>query len=89
MQAPFFEHFGFRHVSKDNLPHKVWTECVRCVYFPERCVEYAMVKDIPGPGASPPKIEFRVAGDPTHALPGTIVPSEPDVPGVSSARKPE
>lgn len=88
MRAGFFEHFGFRHVSKDGLPHKVWTECVKCIYFPERCVEYAMVKDIPGPGATPPKITFREKGDPTHALPdGTIVPSEPLVPGVSIARK--
>ena len=49
IRTGFFEHFGFNHVSKDHLPHKVWTECVKCIYFPERCVEYAMVKDLPGP----------------------------------------
>lgn len=87
IRSGFFEHFGFKHVSKDGLPHKVWTECVRCVYFPEKCVEYAMVKDLPGPGATPPKIAYRKEGDATHALPeGTIVPSEPMVPGVSIAR---
>ena len=86
IRTGFFEHFGFRHVSKDHLPHKVWTECVRCVYFPERCVEYAMVKDIQGPGRQPPPIAFRKKIAPSNQLPvGTIVPSEPLVPGVSTS----
>src|SRR5258706_10478839 len=59
IRTGFFERFGFNHVSKDHLPHKVWTECVKCVYFPDRCVEYAMVKDLAGPGAKPPPIAFR------------------------------
>jgi len=88
IRSGFFEHFGFRHVVKDHLPHKVWTECVKCVYFPERCVEYAMVKDLPGPGPTPPPIAYRDKTLPSRDLPaGTIVPSEPVVPGVSTPRE--
>lgn len=84
IRTGFFEHFDFKHVSKDHLPHKVWTECVKCVYFPDRCVEYAMVKDLPGQGPRPPPIAFRKKIAPSKDLPvGTIVPSEPLVPGVS------
>ena len=83
IRSGFFEHFGFKHVSKDHLPHKVWTECVKCIYFPERCVEYAMVKDLAGRGPTPPPIAFRKKALPSPNLPaGTIVPSEPVVPGV-------
>jgi amino-acid N-acetyltransferase len=81
IRTGFFEHFGFQHVAKDHLPHKVWTECVRCIYFPERCVEYAMVKDLPGPGAAPPPIAFREKTAPAKDLPaGTLVPAEPTSP---------
>ncbi len=78
LRTGFFEHFDFQHVSKEDLPHKVWTECVKCVFFPERCVEYAMVLDLPGPGPQPSPIAIRKKMAPSHALPeGTIVPSEP------------
>ena len=87
IRTGFFERFGFKHVSKDHLPHKVWTECVKCIYFPERCVEYAMVKDLPGQGPTPPPIAFRDKIAPSKHLPaGTIVPSEPVVPGMTIAR---
>jgi amino-acid N-acetyltransferase len=79
LRPGFFEHFGFGHVAKDQLPHKVWTECVRCVYFPNRCVEYAMVKDLLGPGAKPAPLVFRDAAQRGAVLPaGAIVPSEPE-----------
>lgn len=41
----FFEQFGFRTVDKKELPHKIWSECIRCVYFPN-CKEIAMMKEI-------------------------------------------
>ena len=86
IRTGFFERFGFQHVSKDHLPQKVWTECIKCVYFPDRCVEYAMVKDLAGPGAKPPPIAFRKKTAPSKHLPhGTIVPSEPIVPGATVA----
>lgn len=88
IRTGFFERFGFNHVSKEQLPHKVWTECVRCVFFPDKCVEYAMVKDLPGPGPKPSPIAYRKKTAPTRRLPeGTIVPSEPIVPGASVPKK--
>jgi len=48
--VPFFERCGFAVVSRDTLPRKVWTDCVRC---PRRhaCDEVAVVIDLV-PGAS-------------------------------------
>lgn len=70
MKDGFFDKLGFVRVGKNDLPHKVWTECVRCPYFPDTCVEIAMVKDLGGPAPLP---AFR-----PHDLPkdGTI-PVEP------------
>lgn len=31
----FFEHMGFKRVDKELLPHKIWTECVKCYKFPD------------------------------------------------------
>jgi amino-acid N-acetyltransferase len=42
---PYFEKTGFRVVDKATLPHKVWTDCVRCVKFPD-CTETAMILDL-------------------------------------------
>src|SRR5438876_7083134 len=33
-QPLFFEKLGFCVVDKATLPHKVWTECIRCPKFP-------------------------------------------------------
>jgi amino-acid N-acetyltransferase len=41
----FFEAFGFKQVDKNELPHKIWSECIKCVYFPN-CKEIAMTKEI-------------------------------------------
>lgn len=41
----FFKRFGFRIVDKHELPHKIWSECIKCVYFPG-CKEIAMMKEI-------------------------------------------
>ncbi len=38
-----FKKFGFKKAKKSVLPHKVWTECVRCPYFPESCIETSLV----------------------------------------------
>jgi amino-acid N-acetyltransferase len=37
----FFKKAGFKEVDKMTLPHKVWTECLRCPKFPN-CDETAM-----------------------------------------------
>lgn len=41
----FFENFGFKIIDKKELPHKIWSECVKCVYFPD-CKEIAMMKEL-------------------------------------------
>jgi len=41
----FFEPFGFKIVDKKELPHKIWSECIKCVYFPG-CKEIAMLKEV-------------------------------------------
>jgi amino-acid N-acetyltransferase len=41
----FFEGFGFHMVDKAELPHKIWSECIKCVYFPG-CKEIAMLKEL-------------------------------------------
>jgi argininosuccinate lyase len=48
--VPFFERCGFAVHSRESLPRKVWTDCVRC---PRRhaCDEVAVVLDLV-PGAS-------------------------------------
>lgn len=38
----FFVKLGFSNISKNDLPHKVWSECVRCPYFPD-CPEKALL----------------------------------------------
>ena len=41
----FFEQFGFKVVDKANLPHKIWSECIKCVYFPG-CKEIAVMREL-------------------------------------------
>jgi len=41
----FFEKLGFTIVDKAVLPHKIWTDCLKCVKFPD-CDEIAVVKEI-------------------------------------------
>lgn len=45
-QPGFFEKCGFTEVPKDNLPHKVWKECINCPKFPN-CDETAMLLNLP------------------------------------------
>jgi len=41
----FFEKFGFEIVDKKELPHKIWSECIKCMYFPN-CKEIALMREI-------------------------------------------
>jgi amino-acid N-acetyltransferase len=41
----FFKKFGFKKISKDKLPHKIWSECIHCVYFP-KCKEEALILEL-------------------------------------------
>ncbi|MFQ6132892.1 MAG: N-acetyltransferase [Armatimonadota bacterium] len=42
---PFFERLGFKPVDKEELPRKIWGECVNCPHFPD-CDEVALALDI-------------------------------------------
>ena len=41
----FFRKCGFKDIDKAELPHKIWSECVKCIHFPD-CKEEGLVKDI-------------------------------------------
>jgi len=40
-----FMKFGFKKISKDELPHKVWSMCIKCHKFPD-CDEQAVAIDL-------------------------------------------
>lgn len=41
----FFEQFGFSIIDKNDLPIKVWSDCIGCVSFPN-CDEIALLKKL-------------------------------------------
>ncbi len=41
-QERFFLRLGFTPVDKKELPHKIWTDCLNCVKFPD-CDEAALI----------------------------------------------
>lgn len=44
-QTAFFEKCGFKEISKEQMPHKVWKDCLNCPKFPN-CDEVLMVTEI-------------------------------------------
>jgi amino-acid N-acetyltransferase len=42
-QDAFFRKMGFSSIDKKDLPHKIWTDCLNCVKFPN-CDETAMIR---------------------------------------------
>ncbi len=44
-QTEFFEKCGFKTISKENMPHKIWKDCLNCPKFPN-CDEVLMVMEI-------------------------------------------
>lgn len=43
----FFKRLGFKRIKRETLPHKVWSECVKCAKFPN-CDETAVMLEIKG-----------------------------------------
>ena len=41
----FFRKLGFTDISKEELPHKIWNDCIKCPKFPN-CNEEALIKNI-------------------------------------------
>ncbi|WP_088186237.1 N-acetyltransferase [Desulfosporosinus sp. FKA] len=44
-QPEFFKSCGYEEVSKDQMPQKVWRECINCIKFPN-CDEIAVSRII-------------------------------------------
>ena len=42
-KTEFFKKLGFKRIKNDDLPHKIWAECINCSKFPN-CQEVAMIK---------------------------------------------
>ncbi len=47
-QGGFFKKLGFTAVDKKELPHKIWTDCLNCVKFPD-CDESALIIRVSAP----------------------------------------
>ncbi len=45
-QPGFFKKLGFSDIDKKELPHKIWTDCLNCVKFPN-CDEHALILSLP------------------------------------------
>jgi len=43
-QRPFFLKLGFTDIDKNELPHKIWSDCLNCSKFPD-CDEEALIID--------------------------------------------
>lgn len=41
-QKEYFKKMGFQLIDKSELPHKVWSDCIKCIKFPD-CDEVAMI----------------------------------------------
>lgn len=41
----FFQKNGYTTIDKNELPHKIWADCVKCVHFPD-CQETALAKNL-------------------------------------------
>lgn len=41
----YFKKFGFKEVPKEQLPHKIWGECIKCPKFPN-CGEISLLYEI-------------------------------------------
>lgn len=44
-EVSFFEALGFRRIQRDELPRKIWRDCINCVKF-ANCDETALIMDI-------------------------------------------
>jgi amino-acid N-acetyltransferase len=79
-----FEKYGFKRAKKSVLPHKVWTECVRCPYFPDACIETSLVLDLSDKDRPKPKDlaeKFMSSSEPmVPSEPSTRVPTPPPPP---------
>ena len=48
-QADFFRKLHFTDIEKNDLPHKIWSDCLQCPKFPD-CDEEALIRIVRGAG---------------------------------------
>jgi len=44
-KVKFFKKHGFHVIDKKELPHKIWSDCIKCSKFPD-CDEEAVILDL-------------------------------------------
>jgi amino-acid N-acetyltransferase len=76
IRESLFKRFGFKRATKSALPHKVWTECVRCPYFPDSCIETSLILNLEKGG----KYRRSKLADAFMASAQPMVPNEPQAP---------
>lgn len=64
----FFERLGFLVVPKESLPHKVWSDCIKCPRLND-CDEVAVCKPLNDAGRASLDEAIRRATSPSAALP--------------------
>jgi len=42
----FFERLGFQKVDNNDLPNHIWSECINCLKYPDKCNEIPMLLDL-------------------------------------------
>jgi len=45
----FFQRLGFRKVPDNDLPNHIWSECINCLKYPDKCNEIPMLLDLTAP----------------------------------------
>jgi amino-acid N-acetyltransferase len=41
----FFRKLGFKKIKRESLPHKIWSDCIKCPHFPNCNEEAMLLKD--------------------------------------------
>lgn len=44
-KVSFFKKHGFKEIDKRELPHKIWSDCIKCSKFPD-CDEEAVIIEL-------------------------------------------
>ena len=45
-QREFFLKLGFKHIDRNTLPQKIWSDCLRCPKYPDFCDEISMIMEL-------------------------------------------
>jgi amino-acid N-acetyltransferase len=80
-QVRFFEKLGFRILPKEDLPQKIWKDCLACPKY-DRCDEVAMERVLEGVPLSasplaPSAAHFGLHGFPAPPRPAPLASSPP------------